>query len=118
VEEPSAELKKLEGQSTEQIKSDLQQMFSEGPLAELSLEVTQPLIDLGWRLDYGRRGIVRANHFLSLAQLKAEAEDMEHMSAEEAAAPHAPGELRLDDIEAAIDLLEEATEEEEKRKRP
>lgn len=37
---------------------------------EAALAADQPLLDVGWRLDYERKGITRAGQFISLADLK------------------------------------------------
>jgi hypothetical protein len=99
-----SELEKLEGADPHQVKEELERMFLEGPLAELELDAKQHLLDLGWRVDYERWGSIRGEDFYPLDRLKLMADCVRDEP--EPDRPRDPGELYLDDLEAAIACLE------------
>jgi hypothetical protein len=69
-----AELAKL---SDEEIKDHMRKLFHATGLDEVELRMRQPLLDLGWRLDYEKKGITRPGVFIPLEDLRETMEAIE-----------------------------------------
>lgn len=71
------EQERLDKMSTAELKQEFKAIMATPMMQELNLALTQPLVDLGRRIDYERKGITRPDApFIPLADLKAMVEEL------------------------------------------